>query len=374
VSLALGLLLAYVGWLPTATTPAYGQSNNPPAADANLAMNDPDQFAWQVFAQISQPANNGTNDVLWETWADQDSVYTNDPGQPPVWPGTTHYIKHLGPSLQHLGTNLPPDVDPGKDDVHINQATFDYVLDNQLWYLAGVAAYAQNNPVKFPTDSITVKARWAKITPAQKPRYHWFEGDVLENGTRTHELVGLVSLHVASKVIPNWAWMTFEQVDNLGRCDYIGCHDSFGQTPFNVPTSQTLGKAYPPGMLTNGVLQLFAAGGINPEWTFYRLKGTQIDFTTPTGAPTLLGNSVTEAGFVPTSSCMTCHARATINSQQSSLQVFLQTQSLTSANGAPDPAWYTSADAQGPQTLYAQTDFLWELPFIEQIKATDGGA
>ena len=44
----------------------------------------------------------------------------------------------------------------------------------------------------------------------------------------------------------------------------------------------------------------------------YRLKGAQVDFTDRTGRPTIVGNSITEAGFVSTSSCITCHAWASI--------------------------------------------------------------
>jgi hypothetical protein len=38
------------------------------------------------------------------------------------------------------------------------------------------------------------------------------------------------------------------------------------------------------------------------------------------------------------------------------------------------PAWFTGANSQGNQFLYYQTDFLWELPFIDLIRSTDGGA
>ncbi|MGG7381499.1 hypothetical protein ACQ7B2_23090, partial [Escherichia coli] len=38
----------------------------------------------------------------------------------------------------------------------------------------------------------------------------------------------LVAFHVSSKDTPNWVWATFEHVNNLGRCDYTGCNDSYG--------------------------------------------------------------------------------------------------------------------------------------------------
>ena len=28
--------------------------------------------------------------------------------------------------------------------------------------------------------------------------------------------------------LPNWHWYAFEHVNNLGRCDFTGCNDSYG--------------------------------------------------------------------------------------------------------------------------------------------------
>ena len=42
-------------------------------------------------------------------------------------------------------------------------------------------------------------------------------------------------------------------------------------------------------------------------WLSYRLKGSQIDFADHTGFSTVLGNSVTEAGFMNKSSCISCY-------------------------------------------------------------------
>src|SRR5256885_12110082 len=47
-----------------------------------------------------------------------------------------------------------------------------------------------------------------------------------------------------------------------------------------------------------------------PYTTLFR----STEFVTTTGLPTQLGNSITEQGFVPTSSCITCHARAAADS------------------------------------------------------------
>ena len=49
------------------------------------------------------------------------------------------------------------------------------------------------------------------------------------------------------------------------------------------------------------------------KWNYYRLRGTQTDFTDPMGKPIVLANTKIEDGFMLTSSCITCHARATVS-------------------------------------------------------------
>jgi hypothetical protein len=42
------------------------------------------------------------------------------------------------------------------------------------------------------------------------------------------------------------------------------------------------------------------------------LKGSQVNFTNGMGRSTRLGNTITEGGFMNTSSCISCHARAAV--------------------------------------------------------------
>jgi hypothetical protein len=168
----------------------------------------------------------------------------------------------------------------------------------------------------------------------------------------------LVAMTNASKALPIWHWYAIEHVANLGRCDYIGCNDSFG---YAVPGTLQPGADYgtgfiPPHMVRSGVRQgsdelLFDVGrtylpdetgeepteallalldgmGIgtaetdpdpgaispdDPAWRSYRLKGTQTTFTTAGGVPTGMGATVTEGGFVNSASCTTCHAEASVD-------------------------------------------------------------
>jgi hypothetical protein len=163
-----------------------------------------------------------------------------------------------------------------------------------------------------------------------------------------------------TKQIPNWTWATWEWSDNTpdkpngnpGRSDWYGSHDSFGalykdpsgkMIGFQAPSADR-GKPYPSGTITADLLALFKNAGYSnewqKEWSNYRLKGSQIDFTDATGVPVVLGNSVTEDGFVQTSSCMTCHGNAAIDPAgrpNPSIGFDLDGQSR---NGPLNPGWF----------------------------------
>ncbi|MBZ6074825.1 hypothetical protein [Microvirga puerhi] len=228
----------------------------------------------------------------------------------------------------------------------------------------------------------------------------------------------LLSMHISSKDVPNWTWATFEHVNNQGRCDWTGCNDSFGY-PVQAKDTTSAGSAalasnyigpnktrnidgsgvdafdlagaYPDGGEISPVLgALFAQGdigtgnGINRSgrptrqdaaWRSYRLKGTQVDFVTATGVPTKLGNSVTEAGFVNSASCLTCHSRAAITREGvPAFAIFADRMSdaglAESVNGAPNPAWFSvnaffgvGTQREAPQVMAVQTDFVWGFRF-----------
>jgi len=226
----------------------------------------------------------------------------------------------------------------------------------------------------------------------------------------------LLSFHISSKDAPNWAWATFEYVANQGRCDFTGCNDSFG---YLAQAQAAAGALSPParnyipphhlhgadqtdvdafalaaryddiGQMSQGLADLLAAsnigtGGRNTSgrpsqqdvaWRSYRLKGSQVDFVTPTGIPTRLGNSVTEAGFVNRSSCLTCHARAAVTAAGlPAFAIFADWLSdaglAESVYGPPVPAWFSvnaffghEGQREAPRVLALQTDFVWGFRF-----------
>ena len=352
-----------------------------------LAMNAPDEFNWLVFLKINKKApdtwqknisGKASNNAIWETWADDGRTFpSNDTA--PTWPTTNNMLtsKKLTPITQQIIRRLMMQrmkkvkrffIEPNgaSEEVRRDKASFDYIVQNGLWNQAGLKkAYdkaksaSQYNPITFPSDAIEIKADWRPISKDSMSFFHW-------NYDATGTLYGLVALHIMTKEVPNWTWATWEWVGNPGRCDYIGCHDTFGVVPENVPSYSGTKQQYPPGSLTPRLLQLFKDFGVSDEWKYYRLKGSQTDFTDATGKTTLLGNSILEKGFVPTASCIGCHAYASFNSQGLVNQNFVFVQnsgdSLQSPNGIPADTtfWHNPADAKVPSNIKnMQADFVW---------------
>lgn len=287
--------------------------------------------------------------------------------------------------------------------------------------------------MSFPIKSVMIKTDWLSVDDAKQlgidpydPAHPFIIVNLLPIQDSNKPPAGgvkpkphiLLAFHISSKDLPNWFWATFEHVANQGRCDWTGCNDSFGYLATKVPAMDkvkvgnlaavaqnftpphqtakaagydqaafVLGERYlDEDSISETLAEAFTAhdigtgNGINrsgrptPQdqaWRSYRLKGTQTDFVTPTGRPTRLGNSVTEAGFVSTASCITCHARAGATENGTPpLAIFTNTLSdlgmPQSVNGMPNDAWFNInayRNAQGVReatgTLAVQTDFVW---------------
>lgn len=370
--------------------------------DPDPDSNEPDKAAWQVFIAINQLANsqqtvsgNITNNALWETWADDPLTFPTlpNPASPPQWPATgqTVFLKRLQIPTQillrellrqkvapaeikhrmlefqraHPQTNLqqilknqsnqnPIHIElvqlGGGEEVRRNKASFDFIVSNGLWYKQGLAAaFAANSVINFPVDSVEVKAVWVPIQPQQKSQYHW-------NYDANGNLYGLVAMHLETKALPNWLWATFEWTGNAGRCDYMGCNDSFGVTPANVAPVTPTGGTYPAGTLSPALLSLMSAAGLAAEFQNYRLKGSQTLFANSIGQPTLLGNSVIEDGFVSSSSCITCHGQASVDKNGNANPSFGFAPSGASSNGPLTPSMFLNSSGQ---LQYFPIDFIW---------------
>ncbi|AXQ27239.1 hypothetical protein D0B54_00385 [Solimonas sp. K1W22B-7] len=289
---------------------------------------------------------------------------------------------------------------------------------NAPYYKASQASFGDGQAsnisrIDFPPSAIMIKSNWVLPAVAQRlgikedPRYP-FVKKLMDNGSK-QDIYWLVAFHVSSKDVPNWIWATFEHASMLGRCDMTGCNDSYGYdsadknrpagTASNYVAPHTRcdnlvqdstvfarNLPYEPEAIRAGLKAVFDASGVGTRpaadssepsvsdlaWRSYRLKGAQVDFTDATGRPTILGNSITEAGFVNGSSCITCHARAGSDELGPfhpmkdrgvfPLGVFINEMSDygygLSARGTPNPAWYTESNSP-PRLRVLQTDFIW---------------
>jgi len=369
------------------------------------------------------------------------------PPLPRAQPLSKAHVTQFEDNLRRVTPQQIDAIDPGRvirqsmaEFVFRNKPMFDYVFEQDLYNADGLAkVFAENARVMrrdapfhsanaggasaridFPVDAVMIKSNWISAERAEvlgirnDPDNPFIkmevESAVTDNNAQIFEPGEhwLVSFHVSSKDIPNWVWLTFEHINNPGRCDYTGCNDSYGfASPDDVPegaadnfTSPHVmsddlpiaspifdpGGTYASGPISAGLkgvldgLDIGTTEARDPTmpsasdraWRSYRLKGSQVDFVQSTGHRILLGNSVTEGGFMMSSSCMTCHARAHVgpDGKPSVLGVFDNTVDTIGYGegslGTPDPNWFISS--QQPPALQAlQTDFVWGFFFANDL-------
>lgn len=345
--------------------------------DTASAANKPDEYAWMLFVALNWPADiarktanpaanfGAEGPVVWETWKNaRGEVFRPDGRDPGEWLDqqvvTTRALTDfdLRP-LQQIARdrqfgkpqpNFNPIASPrGINETRLNKDAYEFVRSRTLYNVEGQTALfkAGELTVTFPLPAKEIKAQWRPITEAEKSRYHWV---TLRMPDDTTTIFGLTALHITTKDLPNWFWATFEHVDNPTLPDnepwLLPSRDRFA-----CPTAPYDCNQAPKGIGLQGT-----------RWENYRLRGTQTDFVDSRGNTNLLANSQPEGGFQQTSSCITCHARATIGPGGGDDRLDFFKPDGQSFNGPPDPAWFATKDASGkPTSRYTQLDFVWSL-------------
>lgn len=353
-----------------------------PSPDPNPAMNNPDKTAWQLFIEVNARAAGGA--ALFETWASDTDTFKPNPKFPAGVRALTLHPPALESAerqaLQKAGQlipQIPPGTPTNLEESRRNQAAFDFIVKNDLYSVSGLKK-AFGRQLAFPVDSIEVKGNWMPVSDVPE----WTLGRVSAanvskvfhvNTGSDGKQYALVSMHVISKLVPNWTWATFENEYNPSRCDIIGCHDGFGAQAANVPPNPQAGQGYPPCTKSAALALLIAQGHLDPVFGHYCLKGSMTDFTDDTGLAIRLGNSVTEEGFVDSSSCMTCHGRAAWDADGNPTPNagLLSIKPLVGPIGPLQPNWFWSF--VGPPPIYqgqpglkrvmTTPDFVWSIPF-----------
>jgi hypothetical protein len=372
--------------------------------DSGQAASNSDEYAWRLFVAVNWPANAQTRTadphaplgadkpVVWEVWQNAEQVYREDGSDPGPWIRghrekdstsdesrfETFSLKDF-PNARHIvAGKMVPLVDATSrarrlTEIRMNRPTFEYIRAHELYNLDGqVRMITTGRGVRFPPDSIEIKAKWRPVGPEERARYHTVKVRFADG---TESLYGLTALHIVSKDLPQWFWATFEHVDNPSLPDSEGWQLS-SSDHFACADAGTDCNRSPRGIGLEGTV-----------WQNYRLRGTLTRFVDGMGRPLLLANSELERGFQGSSSCMTCHARsslANLGGVPTRLPVFdmsetRETDSLlvqpgTSTDvirmddfmsrrgfvGLPLPRWFENSPIGGQRT-FQQLDFVWSL-------------
>lgn len=338
--------------------------------DPATAVNDPSTFVWRVFAQINQPAFPGNKlDTrrVWETWksADNntnpsDAIYLDNGRAPRPWSVqplaapppkqlvTNQQLAMLRAQSTDAKTVLTPFFvpnDPLSEEVRTNRPAFNFILSNQLFNLQGLYQFASvNHSFDFPVASKEVKAVWLEAGSGVNISDYYSAS----TGGKTYVLV---AMHVITKDTPFWVWSSFVHKDrNKSPANgYVAplaenqrAPSSLNSTPFvNYRLLAELTQTANGKLVTTG-------------------KGAQLDWIARTGEPTVVGNPHIESGFETRSSCITCHAHASVGLQNDGRVTF---NTFPLKVGAIDPK-----DFQIGGVIFHPVDFLWSLRQAKELK------
>lgn len=365
---------------------------DPTTGGASAALQDPGEFGWTLFVFLSWPAlanERGVPDfdkqigapgpTVWETFKSTADVYLTNGSMPapwnspfvvasqsPEWASAAAAVGSVdSPYLHYLSEATMIDgrqiVDSAarivQYEVRMNRDAFEYVVNNpsgfELFNLEGQEA-ALNDPAytfNFPVPAIEVKAAWRILEPGVDDSRYWTSYGIYtdENGKAKLSKVGLTGLHIISKVLPDWLWVTFEQQDNPTSTFQF----YEGQPGVAVGPNQTFNPA---AAAYNTKFQADLAG---TKWQYYAIQGWQTAFTDDNGQPTLFANTQAETYFQSSSSCMTCHSLSSIGPPQTPRLTFWNTANGNVEGYTGKIDFQAVARQQYPNATFKPMDYAW---------------
>ena len=289
--------------------------------DSAYALQFPDRYAWDLFRAINWPADTtlmvadtskhlgAPGWVVWQTWKTAPEIYLPDGSKPRGWEDKSFGLRNSEDFAPFSIKERLPDItqDPtfGLEEVAMNKPAFDYVVEKELYNLNGqVRLYNAGEAVRFPDAALEIKVKWRRIpdTNYDKARYHWQYITVEDSGATRTELYGLVAIHITSRVLKKWLWATFEHIDSRSQ-------KHTGDDGWLLRSKDRFACVDPPYDCEQAPTNIGLEG---TKWEYFVLRGTQTDYFDENGRVSLLANSNVERGFQLSSSCITCHALATI--------------------------------------------------------------
>ncbi len=366
-----------------------------PRADKTLLMGtDAAAFGWKMFAFLNWPELPGQRGIpdsgksigdhgatVWESYKNVSEVYLANGKRPAPWetndeiPTASGKMTH--PSAKQLAAFGPVDstwvhylaepvmidgqqiCDSSSNvvryDVRGNRSYFDYVVNNtagyELFNVEGQeAALADSNfTFQFATDALEVKASWRILSAGQDGSRYWTAIGVYRDKNRVLHTarIGLTGLHIISKALPNWVWITFEQVDNATATYKYFLGNKGAAVGQNINYNSALDPV-------NKEWQGALAG---TKWQYYALMATQTQFVDATQKVILMANTQMETYFQPNSSCISCHKIASVGPRKNlRLLLFYPLNPYTGAVN-----FQAVANQQFPGQTFKDLDFAWSL-------------
>jgi hypothetical protein len=239
-----------------------------------------------------------------------------------------------------------------------NQSTFDYIVEQKLFSIDGQVAFAAaTGNQDFNFESIEVKTAWTWLDPTNTPPVcraeNYFTTNAYfqtldNNGKPTGYQTGLMALtgiHIITKALPQWVWITFEQTNNE-TC--IGSRRA-------IPIAADV-------VAENRKMQPLLKG----KWANYMMVGVQTEVGTAQ-EPIVLANTQIEYAFQPRSSCITCHSIASVATHFPVKPEDNLRMSYVNLTSSP-PYFIGPAPSLG---AFKSMDFLWSLEHAYRLNTVD---
>jgi hypothetical protein len=347
---------------------------DPGAERGLIESGNSEELAWNWFIALNSPLT-GAAPKLWESWRPTSNVYLPDGKAPPPWGQTPAPPSAViaQAAKDGLNTNLPfhnldSDVQsdglPLRDNfsqnvryqILMNEDTFTYIVNNGIYNINGQQAMAQaNRPTDFPWTSFELKTSWIWIGTDPKiyqqlngkyyivnAYYALADGSGKPNGLYKVGRAALSGMHIISKPVPQWFWVTFQ---NTYDAQYTQATNQLPISPVVTLANQKYRSA------------LKSAGSILAN---YQLIGTQWQFVDAAGKPLLLANSQIESAFQRASSCTTCHSTASYSATDGYFNIVKQ------QNGGI--TYYTGNPPTDQMKGYNPLDFVWSLKRAQWLR------
>jgi hypothetical protein len=348
---------------------------------AKAATVDPIRYGWDLFfytnwRALPGPGNRGLPDpsktfgetggpVVWETWKNTPEVYLPTGGAPAPWatagpapadvangpasaPDSGDLWQQMTDDVQVDGFNLLDSNDQKiLYEILMDRDAFDHIRAGTLYNVQGQMRWASNKGgLNFPSSAMEVKASWRWIDPKDAAcpastyfttnAWYWIKDNNGNPIFRRTGLMGLTGLHIISKALPNWVWITFENVNN-SKCTKV--NRKVPIDPAVVAVNQQMQKA----------LQ-------GTKWANYEMVGVQTSSGTA-DQPVLLGNTQIESAFQTRSSCLTCHGIASVAKSKPADPTVPIRRSFVDEKASP-PYFIGPPPSLG---IYQSQDFVWSL-------------